>query len=253
MLISVLNLAVKKREQIGCLDNMKTIGACTALFTGDNHGAYPTNCGINGRADFHWSWDDWLSDYDGRNLSDMDKSHGGNELIAVIGGTEEDHELYRCPSDTLTRHSGKVPRSYAPNQYYPEDKNFDWAMYTPGMISHANYALSRRISGVSNPSQSIVFSEFINTNKHNGIGVVGMLADSVNPNIFIHLGQQWVHGGFESNYIMVDGSGKFMKYEDTMKVVKDRPDGKVRTQTDPTITSGGGVGNSALGTWWDCN
>jgi len=78
-------------RRITCTNNLKQMAMASNLYSGDNKDyLMPSSC-VNNIGSM--SWDDFLGDYDGRDLTDAEKALDGFGL-SVAGK----HQLYRCPS-----------------------------------------------------------------------------------------------------------------------------------------------------------
>ena len=88
MLLPSLNRARDAARRISCANNMKTMGQASGMYTLDNNDFLtPAAVRIDGR---DVTWDDFLGDYDGRNLTlDEKKGNKGQSMAS---------EIYRCPA-----------------------------------------------------------------------------------------------------------------------------------------------------------
>jgi prepilin-type N-terminal cleavage/methylation domain-containing protein/prepilin-type processing-associated H-X9-DG protein len=111
ILASLLSPSLRKISRrvdtLECASNLHGIGNAMGAYLMDHDDFYPranNNNNESGRA-----WDDEMSDYDGRNLTEAQKNGG----VAPDGG----HELYACPTDEYERNNDANPRSYALNHF----------------------------------------------------------------------------------------------------------------------------------------
>mgnify|MGYP001334434808 CR=1 FL=1 len=94
MLMPALNKARDKAKAISCASNLKQIGVLTALYLDDSAQYYMSCDSSNG---VKRSWDDQLSNYDGRKLSDTQvaMSYIHNDQTKISS------KMYSCPSDSV--------------------------------------------------------------------------------------------------------------------------------------------------------
>lgn len=156
VLISLLLPAMKKaRDQaqtVQCMGQMRQIGQLLVMYSIDNQGSLPYSVvwHVNGGApDQYWSWDDLLSRYDGRNLTQAQMNAG---QLAAAGGAMFTglNSLYRCPAEDLiatsniyylrsymmprARNGANVP---APDVYKNDRCSDGKTIYAQGMMAPA--------------------------------------------------------------------------------------------------------------------
>ena len=200
LLLPVLGKAREKAKIAVCKSNQKQISIALTMFLDDNDDYYPVN-----QKDWKWSWDDQLSSYDGRNLSDDDKD--------LDGFTEGQAVLYHCPSDDVTRTNNKLPLSYGlslgrggPGSWL---YNYPGITAWPGEIPPKN---SSRITDTIDPSEVIVMAERPSANNYVGTLSIheNLTAQHVQSTIDQH------HKGLRgTNYQLMDGSVHFLTYYTT--------------------------------------
>ena len=123
LLLPSLGKAREKSKSTVCKNNQKQISISLFSFLDDNNDYCPVthNYGNPG------SWDDKLSDYDGRSLSDAEKN--------IVGLSTGNSSVYLCPSDDIVRHdSSKLPMTYSLNLGRNND-NGTWKNYARGITS----------------------------------------------------------------------------------------------------------------------
>jgi prepilin-type N-terminal cleavage/methylation domain-containing protein/prepilin-type processing-associated H-X9-DG protein len=106
MLLPSLQNARKEALRTVCSSNSKQVGTAIHTYLVDNEDYIVTATGPN----YGHSWDDFLSHYDGRNLTAAD--------INLTGFDKADaarHKLYRCPSSKWGTQDQYVLRSYSLN------------------------------------------------------------------------------------------------------------------------------------------
>ena len=113
ILASMLLPSLQKARQAGlravCTNNQKQIGILFVLYTDSNDTHYPI---YDTTYEGHVSWDDLLSDYDGRNLSESDKQRQDLRKPEYRENT-----VYNCPS-SLQQRDGVILKSYSINDSY---------------------------------------------------------------------------------------------------------------------------------------
>ncbi|WDE97178.1 type II secretion system protein [Lentisphaera profundi] len=219
LLLPSLSRAREKAKMASCKSQQRQIGTMLIMYTDDNNSSYPTQGWSTGI-----SWDDRLSDYDGRYLTDTQKQAG---VLAASEGVQAD--LYACPSDTVERDywgntdvltlsyslskrflvSGVSPRSYARGICAALDGG-----------THAGP--SRKITDLNKPSETLIMAE-----KSNPGNLVGFRDGRIAPNpdqnsIINHDGQ------FGANYLLGDNSVRSLTFLATMV----RSDGTMATNND---------------------
>lgn len=224
MLLPALAAARKTARTIHCLNNQKQINLSMITYTNDFDGFFPS-CG---RAPGHVSWDDKLSDYDGRSLTDAEKAYITWDKTDSRAGI---HSLYECPEDKDDRDdTSKIKSSYAINGYF----NAEAAYTGPNVVQVGNCHLaglaitdfpwgggttveySRKVSKIEDTSGTIATADHIQANNYIGyIGDFGGIifrpttsfhrttADSILPTTIPDL-----HGKYVANYSFADGRAK---------------------------------------------
>lgn len=157
LLLPSLRQARDKGFKVVCLNNMKQIGTCVAMYLSGNGSRYPTTSG-------KISWDDRLSDFDGRELSLELKKRAKFE----VGEFEKiKHALYQCPKDLTPRRDGKLEkRSYSLSSGWERPGGYNFG------ISNDD-GWSRRAENISAPSNTIIMAETWNVDHSNAINRVG--------------------------------------------------------------------------------
>ena len=144
-------------------ESSKQIGIAFALYRDDNNGYYP----VDGQDAGDWiSWDDQLSEYDGRKLTQSDI-----ELQQLNKG-DYNNSLYECPSNMQSR-SNRDMRSYSVNNSWVHDLSNPNAVRGVSGWHSTDGPWSVSSSEMGNPSQAIVMTEiqfFSNIMGHAGTG-----------------------------------------------------------------------------------
>ncbi len=122
ILMPALNKARDKAKAISCTSNLKQIGVLTALYLDDSDQFYMSSDASNG---VKRSWDDQLSAYDGRKLSDaqiaMSYIHNAQKTLS--------NKMYRCPSDSVQH------RAYISDYHL---RSYDFTAGHPRTSANAN-------------------------------------------------------------------------------------------------------------------
>ena len=221
LLLPTLGKARKKSQMAVCKSNMKQIGTLIFMYGDDNDDYFPV---ANTPAGF--TWDDRLSDYDGRNLSNAHKVNGAVRTSWGYGS-----QLYACPDDSIERFWGTSQdvdvRSYGltHRQNAASGDVADWA---PGVSS---WAFSQQMSQVPSPSRTLALVE--HSKKQYIVG--NQNGTTAKPNSDYDLYATLHDGIAGSNYLMVDGSVQKLTYNATL------------TKTDGTMSTANGLTDSM----WD--
>ena len=114
LLLPSLFKARKKAQLAVCLSNQKQIGTAMMAYTVNNDAFYPV---YGDKYVDDISWDDQLSDYDGRSLSDEQKRES---VLKINDYPDMDSSIYECPGNVMER-VNQYPRSYSINDSYSKD------------------------------------------------------------------------------------------------------------------------------------
>ena len=125
MLLPALQEAKNAAKGATCTNNLKQIAVSMALYQDDNEGFY-TPPGHEATTD-KISWDDLLSAYDGRNLSDLQQRQGfitedPSYADEYAPGASVTSKIYHCPLDEVPTQAGKeykLRRTYRINGHQP--------------------------------------------------------------------------------------------------------------------------------------
>ncbi len=209
MISPSLSRIIKSSNQIVCVNNVKHMVSNTLLYTDDNHGSFqmtyrrlPETGTI--------SWDDLLSQYDGRNLTTNEMRLRGGFLETT---------LYRCPEDHRENEPRDISRSYGINKVIGAKAQGEDIVIDP-----------KTVDSISAPSETILFAEYPNSSSLSLKFQFSETRYRVNDNRvgefnsqvgggrrFLHLFnyRQGIHGTpLHANYGLVDGSAHFMAIYD---------------------------------------
>jgi prepilin-type N-terminal cleavage/methylation domain-containing protein len=172
ILSSILLPSLRKARDKGykavCMNNMKQIGTCMVLYIDSNNGNYPTNTA-------HITWDDRLSDFDDRELSQTQKE---KSRIGIGEFEGMNHSLYQCPKDTAVRweNNPKEIRSYSLTSGRENPGN----SFNHGISSGSGW--SQKGSRIPTPSDTIIMSETWNLDHSPSVNILGRnVSTTVNP------------------------------------------------------------------------
>ena len=240
MLVAGLSSAQKKTKTLTCLDNQKNIGVALASFTGDNYGKYPCSQG-------KISWDDLLSQYDGRNLTEdqlEDSALSADESKKIHEYAPRSlNEMYQCPEDeidgiTTRRFDDSLNRrSYAlnGNKMQKGTARYRGARYKNSIITGIAYDdVSNSVTTIQDPTGTIALADcpgeknrlggstISNGSSKTVIGYIQTASGSFNKKEITSgslskLDYPELHGDFMANYLFCDGHASTMKAKDTTK------------------------------------
>ncbi|WDE98962.1 type II secretion system protein [Lentisphaera profundi] len=220
-LLPVLNKAKKAARIAVCASNQKQIGIAFYSSAHDNDNYLPKPGA--------WSWDDLLSDYDGRNLTSAQK--GDHTMNSSTYG--QDHgELYRCPLFDGSPTVSTLDISYAVSNYS------GGAASGLGVISDTGTnANTAKITRISKPDETIMLFDYnrpgyskLGRNDHS----IERATDFFKWEVLSGTTGEMMHGNYDVNYLMIDGSVKEMDVLDTLHYYKP-----------------GAAFNNVRGTMWD--
>lgn len=129
-------------ESTKCSSNLKQLGLASTLYSNDSDNYFVTS--LSGT--FAWlSWDDRLSDYDGRDLSAEDK------ILYQFPEGSPGSELYDCPTDA---------GAYAKEHSYAKLSYGANSDLTQCDFDYPNNNRSRRLEEVVYPTETIAFFDY---------------------------------------------------------------------------------------------
>jgi prepilin-type N-terminal cleavage/methylation domain-containing protein/prepilin-type processing-associated H-X9-DG protein len=233
MLLPSLSSARQRAKRTACMNNMKQLSLSMTMYGDDNEGFFPitwspaVDYGYGGE---HHSWDDMLSGYDGRSLTDSEKDQN---LLRKSAGYNPG--VYLCPSDNVPRMYGTdpdcIPISYSLNMAIKLAGGFanDHLGISGYLNSNPKEPLSIRMNQVANPSGAIAmleqWSEPKNLGRYYGSNTAAKWVELDTS----ALGHKQELG---SNYLMVDGHTEFLRFHDTLK----KSDGSLASTSDVRST-----------------
>ncbi|MDD7983973.1 prepilin-type N-terminal cleavage/methylation domain-containing protein [Lentisphaera marina] len=204
LLLPVLSSARAKSKQAVCMSQLKQLGIALYNYLDDNDAYFPYTRKVSNNDIV--TWDDLISGYDGRDPMTF------SEMKLAVITADQDSELYRCPADDIAGHNGNIKRSYAISMLRNNDN------IRPGISGGQNqaYEVSRQITAISAPSETILLSE--NFNKINrigshygsidGAGHYGIASNNTANSPIPHL-QKF-------NYLFTDGHVAILTYYNTL-------------------------------------
>lgn len=202
LLLPALSRARDTAKMIGCVNNLKQLGLSVNSYAADNSEYIPYSFHASGGN--QTTWDDLLSGYDGRNLSDTQK------LAQLAPGSA----LYVCPSDNMVRAANRSPRSYAINRGNNAGSGAAPGDGPAGVWGVAsNLPWSVKINRVAQPSNLIVLAEYIRNINYLG-NASGCHLDS--PDNITALCIIPHHG--RTSFLFLDGHVNVLRPSDTIGV-----------------------------------
>jgi prepilin-type N-terminal cleavage/methylation domain-containing protein/prepilin-type processing-associated H-X9-DG protein len=198
LLLPSLRNARKESKIAVCASNLKQLGVAMYSFAVHNNNKLPENNG-------YVSWDDLLSDYDGRKPLTSAQKNSGALLKSIYG--DYYGAVYKCPL-----YEG------------PNTTNLDitYAVTNYSGGHHAGLGLintgySAKLINVSQPSSTIMMFDF-NRAGYTRMGRADYSVERATDLLkweFFAKGKM-MHGGLNVNYLMVDGSAKGMDFLQTI-------------------------------------
>lgn len=150
MMMPALSKARETTKAAVCKSNLKQIGLLVTIYENGNDGFFPLHTLTT---PWRITWDDRLSDYDGRNLTLAQKTAG------KLNGSDFDNNpgVYACPSDDIQRMYGtddnNLTLSYAASTRQP-----NWGAGYLG-ITGWDSVQSVRVDAYADPYKTLLISE----------------------------------------------------------------------------------------------
>jgi len=199
MLLPALSRAKESGKRIDCLNNLRQLGIALRLNVDENHGVYPIRTSKG-------HWPQQLYDDYGRNLD------------LLVCPTDGPKTPPTWETDTVNYPADAAPRSYMINgwnDYFSEAlkvTSSEWSTFETAMFASQMSENTVRFS-----SDTIAFGE-----KRNDANDYYMDILENGGNDFTGIAEQSRHGGSGpglgsgSNYAMVDGSARFIKFPSSL-------------------------------------
>jgi prepilin-type N-terminal cleavage/methylation domain-containing protein len=201
ILLPALMKAKDTARTIVCVNNLKQLGHAMTSYTTDYSGFFPY-ADYSGGGGKRITWDDSISDYDGRKLS-MNERRIDTFDKALYPHMENGAAIYSCPSDPIERLNNVYKRSYSMNGHGGDQ--------TPTQgIAGKDDIPSIKTSQVSDPSGTILLTEFPYKRNRLGNGWCdGMTRadwsyDLWGDGLYSNTGKTGVHGKFRFIYLFAD-------------------------------------------------
>jgi prepilin-type N-terminal cleavage/methylation domain-containing protein len=227
ILIPSLSNAKKAANIAVCMSNMKQLGIATQSYIKQNNGFYPID--YNHSRTYTGpkiSWDDKLSPYDGRELTE--------KQILNQGGTLQQSPLYECAA-TPFRGQNNVFRSYSMSAGKKSvSKNNSNNRKLLG-VANMDGNWSMHLAKIPRPAEGIVLFEYnVSGNtlgrKYNSLRNVDRVNGYTNPEADF-----WTHKFGSMNFLFSDSSVRYMSLMSTFKGLRSPWDSA-----------------DQYGTMWDC-
>lgn len=205
LLLPALSKSREKAREALCMNNLDQLGLSVGLYAADFEDHIPINY-TNAPSDpnRYWSWDDNLSDYDGRRPLEASE-RGANSFPKSVWG-DDYGQLYWCPNDQDTP-GGSVDRTYTMNVYSGHHAALGVVNYT--MVSF-------KIGSIREADATIMLCEF----SRGGYSKLGRWNYSAQRATDV---AHWtlsagngMHGATKQNYLMVDGHVEGLEFYDTL-------------------------------------
>ena len=235
LLLPSLGKARKKSQTAVCTSNLKQINNAVIMYIDDNDAYYPINY-ANGTG-----WDDLLSAYDGRNLTNTEMTAGGKwgPIVSDVPNGNLRGELYRCPLDTRVRTDEYMLKSYSHTQYFRPNNDWGRGRGISGFTVGGGIPISAKMSSINSSSETIAFTELADadlsgSNDRNHLRSRLSVADWWGGIQATHQSkvEESHHPQNKFNYSMVDGSVSPLIYLQTLL----RSDGTMATASDVQYT-----------------
>ena len=165
LLLPALGSARKTSQVAVCTNNLRQVNIAAMMFQEDNDGYYPPTGQSTGI-----SWDDLLSSYDGRNLTQQEMTAGG-----VWGPRSTDFpdgadygKLYRCPLDSRILVDNYDLKTYSHTPIYiwqpdtPIEDDWPLARGISGFVATTSAPRSLKASQINDTANAIAFTELDN-------------------------------------------------------------------------------------------
>lgn len=240
ILIAILLPALAKAREaaraIQCSTNQHQLSLAFAMYLDANNTYFPNNDKSNSGQ----HWDDRLSGYDGRNLSQTQKD------AVYVTGVPNANRIYKCPSDLLIKDAtlpGAQRRTYAPTIGHNSDNNAA-IRGIAGPYSNSDGGWSQNLRNIHKPSTTIVIGEMPHVKNVMGYASIDTMDTvSVSSRLKNKTMSFWVHGLGRMNWLFVDGHVAMLPFEATLA---NSP------QTlDPENMAWGGASSNLTNTMWD--
>jgi prepilin-type N-terminal cleavage/methylation domain-containing protein/prepilin-type processing-associated H-X9-DG protein len=223
LLLPVLGKARDTARRATCTNNQMQISHSLFMYADDNDSHYPAMTNDGSSSIRGWSWDDQLSSYDGRQLSEADMDAFG---YAVGHAQQSAGKVYRCSADkrgeTTTNSSTEmVARSYSltRGKLASDDADTGAGLAFRGVTSDpwetdSAEMESLRVSDISSTADSLVLME--NQLPENSLGHFSYGVSST-WTIFSEQSNTdfWVHDLWKMNFMYVDGHVQYRTYAST--------------------------------------
>jgi len=207
LLLPSLSSARKKAEIAVCASNIKQVTVSMNLFLKNNNLFFPIGIRNN------WPYEDSLSKYDGRDLSqdEIDAKRFDN-----TAENRRRHGIYNCPSSKANVTDVMVQRTYVLNNgqgswYSPNDTGLTWLRWRD-QESYAENPVN--INHVNTASQMYMFTEYDAQSTNQNVGSVGHTNSSQGRYKHISDNQDRLnlHGTITMNAVFVDSSLSLQRF-----------------------------------------
>ncbi|EDM26803.1 hypothetical protein LNTAR_06144 [Lentisphaera araneosa HTCC2155] len=223
LLLPVLSKARESARRATCINNQMQISHSLLMYADDNASHYPAMTNDGSSSVRGWSWDDQLSSYDGRQLSEPDMDAFG---YAAGHAQQSAGKVYRCSADKrgeTTNNGGNemAVRSYSltRGKLSSDDADTGAGLVYRGITSDpwsgdSTEMESLQVSQITDPDDSIALME--NQIQENTLGHYSYAVATA----WTILNQQsntdfWAHGLWKMNFLYADGHVEYRTYTST--------------------------------------
>lgn len=221
LLLPVLARARQTAKGIVCINNLRQIGTAMSMYCDVNEGHFTPAKGGNGI-----SWDDLLSEYDGRPLSDAQKSAAylTDTDLSEPGyiGNFNSNSIYACPMDTLRIDDDRLKRTYCLNGQ--RGIRTDFLSNPLGGIAHD--IRSTTVRDVSDPSGTIAITQkYPDFSSYPNYGTMGYAGSGVACSLtkpercYLDYAERGIgsglHGMWANNFLFADTHAEKLDYQRT--------------------------------------
>lgn len=203
MLMPVLSKARRRAREIACTNNLRQLGIALTSYADENSGHLPTNHDFAPGTESQqvYTWDDQLSDYDGRTLSHDQK----------IGENPGHYGLYVCPLDqTPVGMSNRSKRSYSINRGSSNSNTLKLGISN----IYSETPWSADLASINFPDQTIALADnHMSLNRLGDPGKETMRAQTMQETMSNE--DYWGHYFSKLNFLFTDGHVERLDVQDT--------------------------------------
>lgn len=169
LLLPALSKAKGKAQAIKCLNNLKQLGTCWFMYTGDNNDRLVKNDYAATTVDTSWITGDFVS-----GTSPLQDTTNVNKIrLGFLWNYNKSLAIYKCPSDPFKKSVGPTVRSYSlSGQMASYEKGKPWD--SQEWLGVTGYPPAYKHSLIKGASQLITFVDESETTIDDGFFLMGM-------------------------------------------------------------------------------